>query len=178
MASGRRADPDRRFYLNLYPALDAQRAGPGLPYCKDTRPPRSHPVARASSAGRRHVRIAGTASDSGCAGDAESAAREGRVRRVQATFARHIRRGRCRYLRSNGAFAPARSCKRRVWLTAKGAATWHLGVKLAGRLAPGAYTARSRASDDSGNLRGGGGSPAVRFEVRKRGHGHGHHNPH
>ncbi len=78
MASGLRADPDRRFYLNLYPALDAQRAGPGLPYCKDTRPPRSRPVAGASSARRRHVRIAGTASDSGCAGDAASAAREGR----------------------------------------------------------------------------------------------------
>ncbi len=173
MAAGPAADPSHRYYLSLYPALDARRAGRGLPYCKDTRPPRSRALASASKVGRRHVRIGGTASDSGCSGDADSAARPGAVSSVEVTFARAVRGGRCRYLRAGGTFAGARSCKRRIWLPAKGAATWRLRVKLRRKLAPGSYRTRTRAEDDSGNLRAGGGSPALRFEVRGSHHGRG-----
>ena len=172
MASGDPADPTRRYYLDPYPALATKSPGiakPAKPLCKDERPPRARPLRAASKLGRGHVKIGGKASDSGCRGDATTAPRKGSVRSVELTVARRIGGSRCRYLRPGGTFARARPCKRRrIWLPAKGTERWRLRIKFEHRLAPGHFRARARATDEAGNLRGGGGSPPLKLRLRGR----------
>jgi hypothetical protein len=58
--------------------------------------------------------------------------------------------GRCRFLRADGRFGPARGCRRPVYLPARGTASWRLSPSR--RLRPGAYRVWSRGVDAAGNI--------------------------
>ncbi len=167
MATGPARDPQRRFYLDLYPALKTASAGPAKAYCEDRKAPRSRPLRSRSRLRGRLVTIGGSASDSGCRGGPRTVSQPGAVRSVKLTVALRIGGKRCRYLRAGGGFTKVRSCKRRVWLQAKGGESWKLRVRLRHRLAPGQYRARSRAVDTAGNERASTGSPPLRLRVRR-----------
>jgi hypothetical protein len=56
---------------------------------------------------------------------------------------------RCKFVRRRGGFTKPRSCKRRLWIRAKGRNRWRFAYKHP--LPPGAYTLRARATDRADN---------------------------
>jgi predicted outer membrane repeat protein len=87
---------------------------------------------------KQPITLRGTAKDAGS------------VRSVGVSVARHVGR-RCRFLRKDGTFTKARSCRKNTFLNAKGTTTWSL--KLAS-LPKGRYTIWSRGLDAAGNIEG------------------------
>jgi ABC-2 type transport system ATP-binding protein len=125
------------------------------PTCVDRLAPHATLVAAGVLLARGGVVVRGRARDRGCGG---------RVRRVDVAIARRAG-GRCRYLRINGRLGRPASCGRRVWLRAQGTTRWHL--RLTGRLMPGHYVVRLRATDRAGNREGSGrGGRVLKGRVR------------
>ena len=117
--------------------------------CVDDIAPRSR-VARVRLRGGR-VRVRGRATDRGC-----RAKGRGKVRRVTVAVVRRVRRRgrvRCRYLRRNGRFGKARSCRRGHYLRARGRGRWRLTIRRS--LPRGRYEIRARAYDTIGNRESG-----------------------
>jgi hypothetical protein len=111
--------------------------------CADVRAPRSK-VSRSVRASRRRITVRGSAGDLGCGG------RPARVRRVEVALARLVGR-RCRFLRSNGRFARATSCRRPLFARrATGTSRWRFS--RGGRYPRGGYVFVVRAVDRSGNV--------------------------
>ncbi|HEX8086906.1 MAG TPA: exo-alpha-sialidase [Solirubrobacteraceae bacterium] len=109
------------------------------PRCTDRRPPYSNVFGRVHSS-RRGVSFRGLARDRGCSGV--------RNVRVSIGLTRHPRL--CRFLRGDGTFAPARSCRRTSYLPARGATRFRFTFR--GRLPRGRYFVWTRAYDAAGNV--------------------------
>ncbi|MDQ6914543.1 MAG: hypothetical protein M3155_01875 [Actinomycetota bacterium] len=147
----------QRYYLNVYPTLSgasrlglASRGdttvgcgagfGGGLSAsCRDRgRPFSSFTRGRSRFSRRGGVDLRGRARDRGCAG----------VGAVLFSISKLERHG-CRYLQPNGRLRRRTSCRRSVWLRAKGTTSWRL--RLRGRLPRGYYRVLVRAIDRRGN---------------------------
>ena len=142
-------------YLDVAAAVAEVRAmtPPGVPggagpagqasVCVD----RFRPRARLGKARLRRkglaLRISGAASDRGC-----GAAGAGAVRGVRLAVGRGEGRGRCRFANRAGDLGEIRSCHRRQYLAARGAAAWRLAFE---GLPPGRYLVWARATDAAGN---------------------------
>ncbi|MEA2459627.1 MAG: 3,5-cyclic-AMP phosphodiesterase [Thermoleophilaceae bacterium] len=107
--------------------------------CRRGRAPRSKVVLARSRLTSRSIRIRGLARSRGCSV----------VRRVQVAVAHRVRSG-CRYLRAHRRFGAVRPCRRRVWLTARGTATWSFRRRL--HVPRGRYLIRARAVDAAGGV--------------------------
>jgi hypothetical protein len=94
---------------------------------------------RAVFARRRQFVVRGTARDRGCGG---------RVQRVQVALARRSGK-RCSFVRSGRRFTRARSCSKRLWLTARGTSSWRLVIRR--RLPAGHYKMWARSTDRAFN---------------------------
>jgi hypothetical protein len=68
---------------------------------------------------------------------------------------------RCRFVAATGKLTRARSCRKPVWLAAKGTASWSFGAKRT--LPRGAYAMRARARDRAGNVQAKPASRAARI---------------
>lgn len=126
--------------------------------CLDKFAPRSRPLRRSLRVTRRGLRLRGRTTDTGCGS---------RLATVAVSVARTTKDGRCRFLRGNGRFTPARSCRRTggTYLRARGTGSWSL--RLRARLPRGRYKAWVRAIDAAGNVeRKAARRNLVRFRVR------------
>jgi hypothetical protein len=127
------ADMTGGFYSLHYdgdPTGASCSAGPG---------PVSRFARRKSRVTRRGVRLRGRARGrSGC----------GATKRVQVSVARRVGR-RCAFLRRTGRFTKARSCRRAVYLKAKGTRRWRFSKRA--NLPAGTYVVRVRAVNRAGN---------------------------
>lgn len=111
--------------------------------CADVRAPRTTP-SRSARASRRRITLRGTATDRGCGG------RPARVLRVEVALARVVGH-RCRFLRSNGHFARATSCRRPLFVR-RARGTGHWRFSRGGRYPRGRYVLVVRAVDRAGNV--------------------------
>jgi hypothetical protein len=116
--------------------------------CRDALAPSVSLRARGVTRSRGRLRVAGGASDRGCAASGALRARAGTLRRVSVSVARASGR-RCQFLRANGWFTFARSCRSAVWLPATGTARWSLRSRRG--VPTGTYYVRARAVDVAGN---------------------------
>ena len=121
------------------PPFVAPPGGPGPvagPSCLDTSSPRS--VLSKSKLTRRGLKLSGRSRDPGCAG----------VSRVAVSIA--LKQGKkCRFLSPAKRLERARTCKKPVFVTAKGRGKWSLSVKA--KLPRGRYVVTVRATDARGN---------------------------
>jgi hypothetical protein len=127
------AGPDYSFTFAI-------RRGPAVG-CVDLRAPRAR-FTRVS-VGRHGVSARGTATDVGCGPLA------GRVRRVEVAVAQHVPGG-CRFLDATGRLAHRADCHRRIWLAARGTASWRFARQAA--LPRGRYVVLVRGTDRAGNV--------------------------
>ena len=122
-------------------------AGGGGTTCAD----RARPSARflggkkGVRAKKRKLRLRGRATDRGCVATISVA---GKVARVEVAVSRKAKK-KCRFVQANGKLTKARSCKKPVFLRAKGTSTWSLSLKR--KLPRGKYTIQVRARDAAGN---------------------------
>jgi len=128
-------------------ALAFARSGDSRGACTDRLAPRA--VVKRSGIRRRHGRfqVRGRATDRGCKGSRGLRSRRGTVKRVAVSVAR-VRRHGCRFLTAKGRFTRARSCRRGVFLPAKGTRRWSFRTR---RLPAGRYRIGARAVDAAGN---------------------------
>ena len=87
--------------------------------CSDSAAPLSRFLRKKSRIGRNGLRLRGRARDRGCGG----------TKRVQVSVARKVGR-RCAFLRRNGSFTKARSCRKAVYLKARGTRRWRLRKRV------------------------------------------------
>jgi hypothetical protein len=147
----------QRFYLNVYPTMTGATRlgmptrgdatvgcgagfGGGLSAsCHDRgRPYSSFIRGRARVSRRFGLDLRGRARDRGCAGVG-----------AELVTLYKLERHRCRYLQPNGRLRRRTSCRRSIWLRAKGTTSWRLRVR--GRLPRGYYRLLVRAVDRRGN---------------------------
>jgi pimeloyl-ACP methyl ester carboxylesterase len=131
--------------------------GPGGPgggataqACRDTQAP-ARVAFRVRRRGRRVV-VRGRATDRGC----------GRISRVAVSIARRQAGRRCRFVTRRGRLSRPRSCRRRLYIAARGRESWRLRVRRP--LRRGRYVVRAFAIDEAG-LSGPRGR-AKRFRIR------------
>jgi hypothetical protein len=115
-----------------------QYKGDAAGSCSDGAAPLSRFLRRKARVGRGGLRLRGRARDRGCGG----------TKRVQVSVARKVG-GRCAFLRRNGRFTKARSCRRAVYLKARGKRRWRLRKRVS--LPAGTYVIRVRSVDRAGN---------------------------
>lgn len=125
--------------------------------CRETIEPVSRLNANGLRLTRRRVTLRGHASDRLC-----PAARD-RVAGVQVAIAR-VSAGQCAFLRRNRRLGRPRSCRRPVWLRARGTSSWVFS--MAARLPRGSYSAMTRAVSRTGTP---GPSESARLAARRRG---------
>lgn len=112
--------------------------------CSDRIPPRGRVLRRRGvRLGARRLVLRGRAGDRGCVTGGS------RVRLVRVAVLRAVGGGRCRYLGRDGRLGPRRSCRRPVFLFARGTSSWRLA--LTGRPPRGRYVVLVRAKDRAGN---------------------------
>jgi hypothetical protein len=116
--------------------------------CKD----KLAPSARVSKAKltRKRITLSGRAADKGCS----------RVARVSVAVAK-VSGKKCRFLSSLRKFSKARSCRKPLYLTARGTTNWSYSLKT--KLGKGRYLVMARSTDTSGNR-----SRLVRKKARAR----------
>ena len=100
---------------------------------------------------RRTIDLRGSAADGGCAGSvpARTIARRGAVRSVRLAVSVFVRGG-CRFVRADGRLTSTQSCRRPLFVTARGTTRWALRVR--GTFPSGRYVVRSRVYDRAGNV--------------------------
>jgi hypothetical protein len=114
--------------------------------CRDRAAPASR-IAKGARIGAHNLRIQGTSRDRGCRkGKARASAG---VARVSVAVGRVVGK-RCRFLRANGSFSPARSCSRPLYVKARGTKEWHLD--LVATFPKGTYRVTVRATDAKRNV--------------------------
>ena len=118
------------------PAVIGEPVPGGESSCVD----RQAPVTRLSRAKvtRKGVKLSGRATERGC----------GRVANVSVAVAK-VSGKKCRFLASGNKFAKARSCRKPVFLKAKGTTKWSYSLKA--KLGKGRYIVMARATDTAGN---------------------------
>ena len=122
--------------------------GGGPTTCSD----RARPAARflggkkGVQAKKRKLRLRGRATDRGCVATVSVA---GKVARVEVAISRKAAKKKCRFVKANGKLTKARSCKKPVFVRAKGTSNWSLSLKR--KLPRGKYTIQVRARDAAGN---------------------------
>jgi hypothetical protein len=123
-------------------ALPSSPGGGGSPPagCADRARPRT--TVGAVRASRGALAITGRARDRGCAG----------VARVRISISRRLGGRRCRFVVASGRLGSVRSCRRPVYVAARGTERWVLTRRL--RLGPGRYVVRVHAVDARGNAEG------------------------
>jgi hypothetical protein len=151
-----------RYYLNVYPDLGGAGSlprathgsatvgcGAGFGLARNARlvpgarcPDRASPLSSfargRARVGRRSLDVRGRSRDRGCA----------HLSAVLVSVAK-LERGRCRFLQPNGQLRRGGTCRRPVWLRARGTTTWRL--RLHARLPHGRYRVLVRAVDRNGN---------------------------
>ena len=133
--------------VRLSPATARDRPG-SFVSCLDRTRPRSRIQRRRSRVTRTRLVVRGRASDRGCAGNGAVRASRGRVARVRVALWKR-RKGRCRYLTRRGRLSRRRSCRRPIWLRARG--TRRFVLRRQARLRRGVYRLTARAIDARGN---------------------------
>ena len=111
--------------------------------CRDTLAPVSRFTVSRSRLTRRGASLRGTSSDRGC-----GPAHRGALTKVAVSVGRAIGR-RCRFLEANGRFGRTTSCRRTVYLPAKGTTRWTFTAKA--HLPPGSYKVFVRGIDAAAN---------------------------
>ncbi|MBV9311013.1 MAG: acetylxylan esterase [Solirubrobacterales bacterium] len=91
--------------------------------------PTSRITRRRTHMNRKRLIIRGTTAETPCAYTAQTIRSRQHVAHVRVAIARHVGK-RCRFVKRNGHLSGKRSCKRPIWLTAKGTKRWHLRLKL------------------------------------------------
>jgi hypothetical protein len=130
--------------LHFVPAKRGIAGKPGTPGCVDGAAPSSRFMRRrAVRASQRGVTVRGTARDRGCRTSGTS------VKRVLVAIMKRDGGGSCRHLKRSGRFSATRSCRRPIYMRARGRTSWRFLVKR--QLPVGTYTARSRGVDVAGN---------------------------
>ena len=139
-------DYELRYAVRRGPHVSPGGAGYVRGPCFDTFAPRSRLAAQPLrlSRTRRFMRVRGTASDRGCGNPRR------RLRRTQVAFARVSGR-RCRFARG-GRFGALGSCRRPVWLRARGSRRWRATLRFRHRLPRGRYLVVVRSVDRAGNV--------------------------
>jgi hypothetical protein len=128
-----------------YRFANPRGVGAGQAGCGDHIRPVSHVSRKAAKASRTgRLRLRGSSSDRGCGPKGR-----GKVKRVRISVARASGK-KCRYLNRKGHLGKLRSCKRTVYLAARGTKHW----RFTGRrnLARGKYKIWIRAVDTAGNV--------------------------
>lgn len=140
-----RAEPGTRSVsLRIAP----RPAGTAPLTCRDGKPPRAALVRARSRSARRGLTLRGRASDRGCLGGADRAARPGAVKSVAvAVWLADGRR--CRHLRAGGTLQRPSSCRARRYLRVRGTKRWTLTTRR--RLRPGRYRVAAMVTDVAGN---------------------------
>ena len=119
-----------------------------LPLCADVKKPGSVFSRKRSSIRSGRMLLRGTASDRGCKATPRRASAPGAIRRVSVAVA--LESGtRCRFVSRKGRLGAARSCKKPVFITARGNKSWRL--ELRGKFTPGTYVVSVRPRDTAGN---------------------------
>ena len=130
--------------LKNVPAVTPARAATAVKgdTCRDKLAPVSRFTASKSRLTRRGANLRGTSSDRGCASG------RGALSRVAVSIGRAVGR-RCKFLKANGAFGAATSCKSTVYLPARGTTRWTFARKV--RLPRGSYKVYVRGIDAAAN---------------------------
>ena len=111
--------------------------------CRDRVAPASTFTKSKSHLTRRGATLRGTSSDKGCGPN-----RAGALSAVKVSIGRAIGK-RCRFLKANGRFGKLTSCRRTVYLPAKGTTRWTFTKKV--RLPRGSYKVYVRGIDAAAN---------------------------
>ena len=119
-----------------------------LPLCADRTLPRSVFSRKRSSIRATRILLRGTASDRGCRADPKTRKRPGAIRKVTVAVARKAD-GRCRFVSAKGTLGAAVSCKKPVFVAARGTKQWRLDLR--GTFRRGTYVVSIRARDGAGN---------------------------
>lgn len=141
--------------------LGEERGVAGAKACLDRTAPRVSVVRRSLRLTRKGVSLRGRASDRGCRGATSALSRRGALRAVSVAVGRRAGGTRCRFLRTDGRFTAARSCRRPAYTRASGTGTWRFARRA--RLPRGTYEISVRALDRVGNA-----GRATRFVRRLR----------
>jgi hypothetical protein len=112
--------------------------------CHDRTAPVSVISRRTSRFTRKGITLTGLASDKGCGPGGR-----GQVTRETLAISRRVAK-KCQWLRPKGGFGPTGSCKRKVYVPAKGTSKWTFTLKT--KLRPGTYAVVPRAFDAVGNI--------------------------
>ncbi|HVS28953.1 MAG TPA: hypothetical protein VHE14_05340 [Solirubrobacteraceae bacterium] len=139
--------------------VDGEHPPAAAAACQGSDPPRSSLRRRALRLSRRRLRVDGRAGGGSCAGQAAGRG----IARVDVAVARVSRR-RCRFVGARGRLGPPRSCRRPLFLAARGTSSWRLALRA--RLPRGRYSVRSRALDDAGNVERPARANKLRLRVR------------
>jgi hypothetical protein len=122
--------------------------------CKDKLAPRSTLSRRALHGSRHGISARGHSRDRGCAG----------LKRVDVQIAKLVRGKKCRFLKPGGKLTHRRSCRKPVWIHARGKRAWHIHVK--GTIARGRYRLVVQAVDRKGHRERPRKGNTMRFRVR------------
>jgi hypothetical protein len=116
--------------------------GNGGGKCRDHKRPRtSLPRKNVSLDGAGRMHMHGRARDKGC---------HHKLKRVRVSIAKYQHEGgKCRFLKADGTFTPARSCRKRVLMAAKGTRKWSFATSTA--VPKGKYRITAAAVDRAGN---------------------------
>jgi hypothetical protein len=131
--------------LKNVPAVTPARAGTAAKgdTCRDKLAPVSRFSVSKSRLTRRGAHLRGTSSDRGC-----GPAHRGALSRVAVSIGRAVGR-RCRFLGADGRFGAVTSCKRTVYLPAKGTTRWTFTKRV--HLPRGSYKVYVRGIDAAAN---------------------------
>jgi hypothetical protein len=140
--------------IDLACADPARAAAPapgdqGTATCTDRFSPRTAFTKKAVKLTRKGISLRGRSTDTGC-NEAPGKVRAAGIQRVQVSIARTASRKRCRFLRADGKFSRATSCRRTKYIAAKGTLNWSFAKKL--RLPRGEYKIWVRALDRAQNI--------------------------
>lgn len=122
---------------------------PGGARCVDRVAPESRLRGRVHAT-RRGLDLRGTSVDLGCKNGRARVRQVASLRTVRVAIARRLASRQCRFLLGDLSFGPARSCKRTVYITARGRSNWSFSAKT--RLPRGRYTVWVRGIDVFGNI--------------------------
>jgi hypothetical protein len=129
--------------------------------CHDRTAPVSAISRKRSRVTRRGIRLVGLATDRGCGPGGRGA-----VARETLAISRRVGK-QCQWLRPNGRFSSKRSCRRKVYVSAKGTSKWTYRLRTTMR--PGIYAVVARAFDSVGNI-----ERPVRGSRKRAKHNHNH----
>jgi hypothetical protein len=131
----------------------------GRPTCRDrTAPTSTLKLPRGYARRGNRLRFRGRSKDRGCRAANGLFAAAGKVRRVYVSLAK-VGRHKCSFINRKGKLTRRRSCRKAIFLRARGTTRWTFGIKV--HVPPGNYRAVVRAVDASGNKE----TPSARRDI-------------